>query len=298
MIRTAFSSLACPDWTLDRVAHAAATWGFQGVELRSLGSGAGAAAVASDPALTDPSKVRRTIDEAGIELVSIASGCRFDAPIFPPVLGHVLPSRHAPVREARRAVELARDCGAPFVRVFGFEIPPRERRASAINRIVLRLREVCDHARNRNVIVLLENDGSFSAASDLLEVIAQVDHPLLGACYDLSAAARVGEDPIAGAAALGPLLKAARVRDVRAGRPCPPGEGDLPCAAFVRAVSAGATELGTQPWVIMTWDRAWLRDLAPAEDVLPRAAERLAEWGGASTARRPLGARRAAALSA
>ena len=88
MIRTAFSTTACPDWTLDRVARAAADWGYAGVELRSLGGGG--TELACEPALTDPEKTRAMFAGAGVSIASIATGVRFDEAVFPPVVGHIL----------------------------------------------------------------------------------------------------------------------------------------------------------------------------------------------------------------
>src|SRR3954467_14573997 len=36
MMKTSFSTLACPDWSLDQVLDAAQTYGYDGVELRVL----------------------------------------------------------------------------------------------------------------------------------------------------------------------------------------------------------------------------------------------------------------------
>lgn len=282
MLRPAFSTVACPDWTLDRVARAAAEYGFRGVELRSAGDG-GMNAFASDPASTDPSKVRHTVDAAGIDLAGIGTGVRFDAPIFPPVLGHVFASRYSSVVEGKRMVDLAAACGTPFVRVFAFQVPPPpaplapgDTRWSALRRICSRISMVCDHARNRDVKVLIENGGDFASFIDLVKIMETVNSPLLGACYDLAAGVASGDCPVDAVKALGPRLMTARIRDHKAGTPCWLGHGDLPVKAFVQSLAAS----GSGAWLTYEWERAWKPELGGADSVLPEAARVMYEWSG------------------
>jgi len=272
MPKIAFSTVACPSWTLERVAAAAAEWGFDAVELRSYGHRD--SDFACDPGLTDPEKVRDIFAEAGVEIAGLASGVRFDAPIFPPVVGLLLPSVEASVREGRHMVQVAHETAAPYVRVFAFEIPRRESRRSALRRICDRLAKVCDYARGREVTVLIENGGGFPTSSDLLEIMSRVDSPFLAASYDIATAVAGGEDPVAGARALGARLRCGRLRDLRGAQPVPLGQGELPCRAFAQAVAQGSAEAV----LVCTWDRAWMSELAPAEKVLPGAARLLHEW--------------------
>ena len=284
MIRLAFSTVACPTWTLERVAAAASHWGYLGVELRTFGQGG--SQFASDPGLIDGRKLRRVLDDAGAELAGLATGVRFDAPIFPPVLGQLMPWNDASVREGRHMVSIARECGTEYVRVYAFELAGRERTSAAIKRIAGRLSKVCDQARNRDVTVLLENGGGFARAADILEIIEAVNSPQLAACYDGAAAWQAGEDVAQGCALLAGRLRMVRVRDVREGRPARLGMGDAPCRALVRAAVDADAVWGTDPWVVYTWDRAWLPELSPAEEVLPHAAPLIAEWAGQSLGQR------------
>lgn len=289
MLRIAFSTVACQQWTLERVAAAAADWGYTGVELRSFGEGGGPACdFACDPALTAGPKVRAIFDEMGVQVAGVASGCRFDDPVTPPVIGDLLPGADRSVREGKHLVSVAAGAGAEYLRVYAFQIPKRERRHTAIRRICERLYKLCDYARNRELRVVIENGGDFSTAADLVEIIDRVNWPLLRACYDLDAAVAAGDDIEDGVKLLGARLHVARVRDRRNEKPCRLGEGELPVREFVRAVETSAAEWNTTPWVVVTWDRAWIPQLASAESVLLQAATTLLEWSGeAGGSRRP-----------
>src|SRR5579862_7295833 len=115
MFKTAFSTVACPEWTLSRAMQGAAEYGFDGVELRTFGSGS--RELACDPALTDPEKVRRLAADAGVQIACLGTGVAFDEPIRPPVLGRVLGDPEKSIRRAKSAIELATQVECPLVRV-------------------------------------------------------------------------------------------------------------------------------------------------------------------------------------
>jgi sugar phosphate isomerase/epimerase len=276
MFKPAFSTVACPDWTLQRVLNAAADWGYTGVELRTFGHGGGGTdGFASDPGLTAGNKARYLAADAGVKIACVSTSVSFDAPITPPILGRILPSNEAAVRAGRDGVEVGFESGSELVRVFGFRIPKGHTRKGTLRRIIERLGQVVDHARGKDLLVVLENGGDFSTAEDLLDIIARVGSPLLRASYDILAAHDAGEDPAEGLNKLGARLALARLRDVDANRtPVPLGTGILPCADFTAAASNAGC------WLSYTWDRAWMRDLAPAEDILPKAIETMFNWAG------------------
>ena len=273
MLAPAFSTVACPEWTLEQVFAAAARLGWLGVELRSFGQGT--RGFASDPALTAPEKIRGWAERAGVPVSMLATSCRFDAPVSPPVLGLVIGDPDRPVREAKAAIDLAASIECPLVRVFGFDVPAAERPAAAHARLIDRLRKTVDGAHRTGVRVALENGGSFPRAADLQCLLDAVNSPLLGACYNVAVAHAAGEAPAQGVATLGSRLFAARVKDLdAAGRPCPLGAGRVPVKPLLKAL-AGAGFAGP---VVYEWDRAWMLDLAPAEPALQHAATTLFAW--------------------
>ena len=277
MIRPAFSSVAFPDWTLDRVARAATEFGFLGIELRSFGHGS--TVLASDPALSSPANVRRALDDAGIDLACLATGARFDQPIFPPVAGYLLPSQHAPVEEAKHLIDVAHDIGAPTMRIYAWDVPKGQSRRSTIKLVSDRIGKVCDYARGRDLTILIENGGAFSSFTDLREIIHRVGSPLLGVAYDLQAGFDSGDDPAEAVRELGRSLRLVRLRDRNGGAPCALGKGEVPVRPALKALA----DAGSDAWAVFTWDRLWLPDLDPAESVLGDAAKLLfACAGGAS----------------
>jgi sugar phosphate isomerase/epimerase len=274
VIHAAFSTLACPEWKLDRVAAAALEYGYDGVELRTFGFGS--TQMACDPAMTDPDRVRRIFEDTGVEIACLATSIALDQPIRPKVFGRTfLFDQERSVRQARRLIDLASAIGAPLVRIFGFEIGPGETLGSTTRLIQSRLAALVDHARNRGVRVLVENGGSYSSAPALMGLIDGARHQLLGAAYGVAPGAAAGDDPRQAVRRLGRDLALGRVKDVdEHGRPVALAKGRIPVAEFVREL--GATDFGG--WVVFEWDRAWDGSLAAPDAALPGVAAQLYRW--------------------
>jgi len=278
MLKPTLSTVACPEASLREVAELAERFGFEAVELRTFGTDS--KRFACDPALSSEEKTRTLFRTRGIEILSLATSCRFDATIFPPVIGHVIMDTERSVREAKSAVDLAIQLGCPYVRVFAFEVAAREQPKAAIARIGGRLRKVCDHADKTGTKIVVENGGSFETAIQLRDLIEAVSHPLLGASYSVATGFAAGDTPAAAVAALGSRLWVARVKDLVGGRPVRLGEGEIPCEEFV-GVLAHSKFSGP---LVFEWDRAWKPELAPAPEALAGIASTLMGWAGRAAA--------------
>jgi sugar phosphate isomerase/epimerase len=296
MIRPAFSTVACPEWPLRRVAALAESCGALGVELRTFGSGS--TSFACDPALTSPSKVSRTLRDAGLTACCVATSVRFDDPVTPPIVGRIFADTEKSVREAKFAIDLASEIGSPYVRVFGFEIASGLNARSIEPMIVDRLYKVADHARHRDVKIVLENGGSFSSASSIMGLIDRVGSPLLGAAYNAAVAERAGESATEGFGALGERLWLVKLKDFRGTMACSLGQGDMRCHEAVRTLMS----IGYAGWVVYEYDRAWLSDRGAGEggassddpsDTIRESIETLCRWSadGRVEQRRHVGSR-------
>jgi len=271
-MKFALSTVACPDWTLNKVADTAQELGVQGVELRTFGYGS--CASACDPALTAPTKVQSILRSGGAAPAILATSCRFDDVVFPPVVGWAITDVNRSAREGKAMVELAADLDCPIVRVFGFEFPVRESRRAAIDRIVSRLAQVADAARARGVRVAVENGGSFSSASELAELLDALDHPCAGAFYNVATAAAAGDQPVHGINALADRLLAVKVKDFSQGRPVALGQGS-PHSQHALG------ELRTQRfagWVTYELDRSLLPANSDPMPTLRDSVRRMFEW--------------------
>lgn len=272
-MKPAFSTVACPDWTIDEVIPFASRAGYLGVEFRSFGPAA--SDLACEPFLTGHEKTRGLLAEHGVEAAAIATSIRYDQPVFPPVLGRVFGDFERPVRDTRAAVLEAGAIECPFVRVFAFELVG-ESRKSGTRRIIQRLDLAARTARHTGVRLLLENGGSFPTAADVMNLIDRVGSPFIAAAYSPAVAAMAGEDPGEGVRLLGPVLGSVKLRDMAGGRPAPLGEGELGVESFVRSLA----DSGYAGWAVYEHDRLWWPDLPDPSDTLTDAARKLFRWSG------------------
>ena len=291
MIRTAFSTVACPRWTLARVARTAADLGFDGVELRTFGYDS--RRFVCDPLMSSARKVASTFGDLGVDPCCLSTSISLERPVRPHVVGRTfIFDQEGVTRQATRLVDFASIIGAPYVRVFGFEVPEGEKRTTSVRLIANRLATIADHARHRGVTLLLENGGSFRTAESLREIIDMVDSPLLGACYNNAVGLPAGDDFAQAVRTLGRRLRVARLKDFGEHGCVPLGTGRSEAEAFVRSL----VEYGHfDGWLSYEWDTAWDDSLAPADEVLPEAIRTIYGWlgarGGASpTAKHAAGA--------
>ncbi|MEQ8769964.1 MAG: TIM barrel protein [Phycisphaerales bacterium] len=277
-MKFAFSTVACPTWTLERVARLARDTGFGGVELRTLGHAD--PTLACDPCHTAGEKVRELFEEEGVEVVGVSTSIRYDQKVFPPIIGRAFQDLDKPVRETKSMVRVARGAGASYVRVFGFEYGPNETRARGSRRVIEKATAAAKSARHSGVKVAIENAGSWARGADLAELVEACAMPeQLGATYAIAPAVDAGEDPVAGIAALGSMLKSVRVTDTVAGRPVALGQGDQPIEQTIGHLA----RTGYDGWVVFDWPRLWMPHLPGPEAVLVDAAEKLYRWASAGT---------------
>ncbi len=271
-MKLSFSTVACPDWTLERVMSFADEHEYDGVELRTFGWGG--TELACDPALTDGAKVRRLAIESGTHIMCLGTSVKFDDRIWPPVLGRALPDHDRSIQAGRRFVDLADDIECPCVRVFGFESHAGETREKTVERVVERLRLVLAAAAKRRVGIVLENGGSFARAEHLAEILGACDSPWLGACYNIAVGAEAGDRVEDGIDLLADRLWTVKLKDLRGREPVEIADGETPLARGVKRL----VDAGFDGWLVVEWMRFWRPELAEAEGVLIRAMATLQRW--------------------
>lgn len=271
-MKLAFSTVACPDWTLERVMSFADRVEYDGVELRTFGWGC--SDLACDPALTASAKVRRLATESGTQLMCLGTSLKFDDRVWPPVLGRALPDFARSIQAATRFIGLANDLECPMLRVFGFQSHGGEPRRKTAQRVVERLREVLTAASKHRVAIVLENGGSFARAEHVAEVIAACDSPWIGACYNVAVGAEAGDDVAVATDLLGDRLWTVKLKDFRGRTPVEIGAGEVPLAMCVERLGRS----GYDGWLVVEWMRHWRPELAEPEGVLTRAMDTIQGW--------------------
>ncbi|ATL27918.1 sugar phosphate isomerase/epimerase family protein [Streptomyces formicae] len=258
-MKLAFSTLGVPGLPLPDVLRLATTHGYHGVELRAHPE----EPVHPGLGLVERADVAASFKSAGVEILGIAGYAQVAAPgDDEPVLD-----------EIRSLVSLARDLGAPFVRVFpggGTEQSADEADATAARRLGTAAR----HAADAGVRILLETHDSHRTGADVTRILGTVGHRQVGALWDVMHTWLGGEPVTDTFAALSPYLGYVQVKDIASAddtTPLPLGTGTLPLAECVALLH----QENWDGWLCWEYEKRWYEEAAPLSDSLGAGRELL-----------------------
>ncbi|MEV2217380.1 sugar phosphate isomerase/epimerase family protein [Streptomyces sp. NPDC050997] len=259
-MKLAFSTLGVPGLPLPDVLRLATTYGYHGVELRAHPE------EPVHPGLDFTQRVAAAAEfkAAGVAVLGLAGYARVAAP------GDDEPV----IEEVHRLLDLARDLGAPFIRVFpggGTEQSREEADATAARR----LGTAAEYAADLGVRILLETHDSHRTGADAIRVLGPVGHRQVGALWDVMHTWLGGEQPSESYAALAPHLGYVQVKDIASADDTTPlqlGTGVLPLAECVEVLSRH----GWDGWLCWEYEKRWYEAAAPLPDLLGAGREHLA----------------------
>lgn len=258
-MKLAFSTLGVPGMPVADVVRLAAGNGYQGVELRAHPE----EPVNLGLTLPERAAVAEEFKQGGVEILTVAGYVRVaaegeDEPVLTELAG---------------LVELARDLGAPYVRVFpgGGEQDPADADATAARR----LGAAAPHAADMDVRILLETHDSHRAGADVARVAGTVGHGRIGAVWDVMHTWLAGEEPLASHAVLAPHLGYVQVKDIASAEDTTPlalGSGVLPLKACLDV-------LDQDSWVCWEYEKRWYPGAADLPGMLAAGREHLLRLG-------------------
>jgi sugar phosphate isomerase/epimerase len=260
-MKLAYSSLACPGWTVEEAADAVARYGFDGIEWR-LADG--------EPitSQTSASVLRRVIEATrarGLSVPALDSSCQ--------LVQADAAGRSQTAREGEFMVNLAVDLGAPAMRVFGGPLPDGLSVSEALAPAAEVLSGIARYAAAHGIQVLLEtHDPAWSHSANAVALAAAAGVPTVGILYDVLHPCRVGEMVEQTLSTLGQHVALVHVKDGH--RPpggsevwplCALGEGDVPLGEILATLHAQ----GYDGWYTFEWEKRWHPELAEPEIALP-----------------------------
>ncbi|MEZ4637909.1 MAG: sugar phosphate isomerase/epimerase family protein [Caldilineaceae bacterium] len=176
-----FSTLGCPDWTLERAAEEAVKDGYVGLEVRVLDG----QIIPPDLDATGQQRIRKVMADTGLVIVGLGASTRFSSPD--------VAERQAQEAQLRQYLRLARALDVPYVRTFGGDVAPGHTIDETVDWLAASLANVMDEAEAQGVTVLLETHDAFCRGQEVARVLAKVDHPRLKAVWDVHHPYRKGE---------------------------------------------------------------------------------------------------------
>jgi sugar phosphate isomerase/epimerase len=265
-MRLAYTTLACPDWTLEQAIDAAQRYGYEGIELRLLGG----AVIGPDLSAADRKRVRTALQAAGMPVVCLDTSVRIAQPDAT--------ARAAQIADAAAMLELAAEWQAPSIRVFAGP-PAGVSEPDALAAAAETLAPIAERGKALGVAVALETHDAFCHSTAVAQVLDVV--PNAGALWDLLHPYRVGEKTEETLDRLRGRVLHVHIKDGK-----PPagggsnwdltllGEGKVP----TRDILAALRGAGYDGWIAVEWEKKWHPELAAPEIALPQHIEKLREY--------------------
>lgn len=259
-MKLAFSTLGVPGLPLNDVLGLATAHGYHGVEVRAHPEEPVNPSLGPD----ERAAVAAQFRAAGVEPLGVAGYARVAAP----------GDDEAVIAEMRGLLDLARDLGAPYIRVFpggGTEQSAEEADAVAARR----LGTAAEYAAELGVRILLETHDSHRTGADAMRVLGLVGHRQAGALWDVMHTWLGGEQPSESYAALSPHLGYVQVKDIASAEDTTPlalGAGVLPLTEVVDVLSRH----GWDGWLCWEYEKRWYESAAPLPELLGQGREHLA----------------------
>lgn len=269
MMKIAFMTFACPDYDLKQVLTAAIRYGYDAVEPRSeAGHKHG---VELETTKKERKDIRAAFEDTGVGLCCIATS-RTYALADPE-------KRRESVELTKRYIDLAADCGAPTIRVFGGGTPEGADFAEVKKYVTAAFRECAEYAKESGVWVCLETHDSYCHAADTVEVVRGADSPQAAINWDIMHPCTAGMTIPEAFEMVKPYIKHCHAHDgTRKAEGqgwdlAPMGSGEIDHALALRLL-AGIGYEGAVSGEWINWQ--------PAEEMLPREAAVLREFRSAA----------------
>jgi sugar phosphate isomerase/epimerase len=260
IVKYAFSTLGCPEWTTEQVADNAVRIGYNGVELRLIDN------EVIDP-IRDASKVRQAVEiyrSRDLEICAFDTSCKFNF--------HEETERTKNVEELRVWLQLAQELQVPIIRVFG-GAGHDDHIATENQWVADALGQVAKQAEQAGVTVVLETHDGFASARRTASVLESINSPAIAALWDSHHPYRMGETAEEVWQLLGKRVAHVHVKDARPDATNPSGwklvligEGEVPVREQLQCLYTH----GYTGYISVEWEKRWHPEIAEPEIALPQ----------------------------
>lgn len=249
-MKLAFSTLGCPEWSLEYAIGFAAENGFDAIEIRGIKDKLRADTI--DELLPENRDKTMTLaKKASISFCCLDASASF----------HEKEKRSENMAEAVDTVKIAAECGIGYVRIFGNHFVTDDEETEIAD-IAEQIRILCVKALDCGVHILLEVHGDFNTSERILKTAEKVNCDNFGIIWDI---AHSREEPELFWSRTKHLIRHTHIKDSIQTELCNTGEGTLPVAAIIRML----VNDGYDGYFSLEWEKRWHPELRDAEDEFP-----------------------------
>ncbi|OQB11818.1 MAG: Long-chain-fatty-acid--CoA ligase [Firmicutes bacterium ADurb.Bin193] len=268
-MKIAFSTIGCPEWSWNEVHSMAKDLGFQGIEIRGLGSEIRAAKAKAFTG-SELANTVATLKRTGIEIACFSSSCCVGKGSD---ISQIL-------AEGFEYIELAASANSKYVRILG-DPDPYVGEPVNDDTVVANLKTLASFAQYKNVTLLVETNGAYADTARLKKVIETVASPNIQVLWDVHHPYRFfNEAPETTIANIGKYIKHVHVKDsVMVGDKVQykmMGEGDIPYYRVFDLLSG----IGYDGYISLEWVKRWNSNLEDAAIVFPHFANYMKNYLG------------------
>lgn len=257
-MKTAFSTIGCPEWSLSEILATAKDFGYDGIEIRGVSRDI----YAPDIKEFSEAQLNTTMNkmkEMSLKIPIFSS----EAAIF-----DKLHSKEA-LKEAKDYIDLASRAKVDNIRVLGDGAPEPQHPVDQ-GYIAEIMSVLCDYAAGKSVNVLIETNGFLSDSTEMLSIIRKTNRKNAGVIWDIHHTVRFGnEEPELTMNLIGEYIKHVHVKDSLADNGLIKykmvGYGDIPVLEAVRELKS----VGYGGFISLEWVKRWTPDLKEPGIVFP-----------------------------
>ena len=183
-MKTAFSTLGCPNWSWNEILSAAKDLGYDGIEIRGIERELHIPnAKEFQPEHIEETKAR--LDKLGLKISALSSAVRLNE--------QYKIDEH--ITAAKEYVDLAEKLGVKYVRILADSVPEP---TSTVNfdEIAKTLKELAFYAEVHGVILLVETNGYFADSNNMLNLMEEVASPAVAVLWDIHHPYRYFKEPV------------------------------------------------------------------------------------------------------
>jgi sugar phosphate isomerase/epimerase len=267
-MKLSFTTLGCPNWTLDQVIEKAAEYGYDAIDFRGLN---GTMDIYRLPEFAEKADdTHRRIQAAGLAVSCFSSS----------VVALSTANLEKNIEEVRAYAKLCELFGTRFIRVFGGKIGEmsREEAAETLARNLDALGRVADEHGAR---LVFETHDDWLDSTLVKAVFERLETKSVGVLWDVHHPYRMlGEEPETTWANLGPWIEYTHVKDSRGTAEdysyCLTGEGDIPLQRICSVLQRG----GYDGYYTFEWEKKWHPEIDEPTVALPQYVQYMRKLAG------------------
>lgn len=258
LTKLSFSTLGCPDWSIQQIAEFALKNGYTGIEVRGIQREMDLPKCKEFNSADARKATLKLMKDHNLQFINLGSSAtlHFADPA----------TRSKNIEDGKRFIDLAQQLDCPYIRVFPNNFPKEQEKQQTMDLISTGLVELADHAKGSKVKVLMETHGDLVRTADIVQVMEAANHPGTGLIWDVSNMWTITKEAPAD---VYPKLKKyiyhLHVKDAKLVDDKPQyvflGKGDVPIMNALDILNAD----GYKGFYSFEWEKLWHPEIAEPE---------------------------------